>query len=183
MEKLVGFVVFALIVAVLWGLGRLKDKAIDASVGAVNRRVQSGKHADGVQLAESIFFYGVGASEATDAEIIASLRSGVLAAPGKAASDSPPVIGVPTTHVRQVEESRIAWAHGTSIATSFTAAATVVTVNWESGDSERGVALSFPDVSERDGIVADITSMRALKTDVLTALRTIDPNVVEKVID
>lgn len=169
MGTVLGILAFVAVVAVFMGLTALKDKAVDSAVGAVNRKVQGRTHQEGLSMARQQYFYDI---DAGDEEIVEALVRGVKAAAG-------PPAAVAATYVETTSPQQVRWSHGTRLHTSFSTVAMVVTANLEDGTEQRGVVLTFPDVSTADGVVADVSAMRALKHDVLAALRGLRPTVEE----
>ncbi|GAB3257967.1 hypothetical protein [Nocardioides dilutus] len=174
MEAVLGLLVFAAIVAVVYAVTQLKDRVVGSAVGAVNRKVHAGTHAEGVAYANTQFFYGI---DAPDARVIDALVAGVKAA------DSPRLVGVGSTYRERVTSSEVVWAHGTKAMTAFRAHAAIVTTQDPNGEEQRGVLLGFADVTTIDGVVAEVSAMRALKHDVLAALSSLDSSVEETVLE
>ncbi|MFT4188481.1 MAG: hypothetical protein QM621_07845 [Aeromicrobium sp.] len=181
MDTLVGVVgailLLAVLGAVVYGLTMLKDAAVDtvagAAAGAINRRVRSDVHAEGLAMAENLLFYNV---DATDEAIITALSQSVTSTVG------PPRVsfgGLDATYLVGVETNRVYFAHGTRSTTSFTATAAIVAANGVDGIARRGVVLSFQDLTTADGVIAEVSAMRALRHDARAALGALDSDVSE----
>lgn len=177
METVIGFAVFSVLVAVCWGVLTLRDAAISSTVGAVNRRVNHRKHTIGVDMARSTFFYGI---EGTSDQLVEVLKEGVMCAAGTPATADATSLITPRLHVMSVDEESIGWRYKSRTRDGFTAIARVATAEFADGSSHAGVVLGFPEVHTLDGVVADVDAMTVLRHDVLAALRSIDPEVVER---
>lgn len=174
MDTFLGLLGLAAIVAIVYIVTQLKDKTVGSAVGAVNRKVQAATHAEGLTYGDTQFFYAI---TTPDPRVVAALVSGVKA------GDSAPVLGVGSTYREHMSETQVTWAHGTKVQTAFRAQAALVTATDSSGREQRGVLLHFTDLTTVDGVVAEVSAMRALKHDVLTALRSLDPSVEETVLE
>lgn len=172
METLIGILIVAALVGGVIAFTWLKDKAIGSAVGAVNRKVQSRTHAEGLEYVHNQFFYAI---DRPSEEIIDALRQGV-----KAGERAP--VAIPATHLVSRETERITWACANKVQTLWTASAMVVTAHSEEGE-QRGVVLTFPEAIQADGVVAEVSAMRVLKNEVLTALQSLDPDTEETVLE
>lgn len=177
MDGFLAVLCFGVVLLLCWGAIALKDAAISSTVGAVNRKVNSRSHSDGVEMSEAMYFYEV---EEAPEKLISALREGVLAAPGTRAELGASSFVVPRTYIEAVDDASICWSHGNTMSTAFQAVARPVTATFEDGSSRSGIVLAFPEVGTIDGVVAAVGAMKALRHDVLAALQTIDPEVVER---
>lgn len=170
MEALISLAIFAAIVVAVYWLAKARDHVASSAYSAVNRKVRSGTHQAGLEIAHGQFFYATDAPRAT---IIKALRSAV-----KAGEKVPG--GLSATHVAASDNDTVHYAHGSRLGTAFRATAAFVTAAFEDGTKQPGVVLVFSDVKVADGVVAEVGAMKALKHDVLTALRASDPTVEEE---
>lgn len=162
---------------VVWVASTLRDTIISSTVGVVNRAAKRDEHAAGLEMVDAVFFYGVeGAADV----LLGAMRSGVLRAPGEPATTGASSVVTPRLYIESVYEDSISWIYGTRTETFFAAAGRIGTVERD-GEIRSGVVLKFSDVRTLDGVVASVGAMRALRHDVLAALRTIDPEIVEEI--
>lgn len=166
---------FAGIVLVVYFVTSLKDKAVGSAVGAVNRKVSRKTHEEGLEYARNTYVFEIDGPESGVTDVVNAMRVGVKA------GSKPTLSPIASTYVTEASPSRIRWVHGNKFVNSFTATA-VVEDDLSGEGCQRRVRLEFSNLSVADGIVADVSAMRALRHDVLVSLQKLDPTTKESVV-
>lgn len=161
----IGIVAAIIVVAILWE--KLKSKATSAAATAVNKRVHAKANAEGADLLDSPVFYAI---KAPADQVMAAVWGGVKA------KDRAPRLGMADTYRVLREPTRLTWRHG-ALEDLFTASAMHVNATMEDGTSQAGMVLVFSDGTVADGQVTGVGAMKAIRSDVLAALRSLDPAV------